>query len=79
MYPCSKESFPMPGHSQQVVTRDSFLPVQWDSCAQFAVLQNKKEVKKMQSVEREATEVLEGLFCQETREKAPQGARCRSS
>ena len=79
MRPCSKEGFLMARHSQQVVARDSPLLLQQNSCAQFAVLQNKKEVKQVQSVEWEATEMLEDMFCQETREKVSQGAGCRSS
>lgn len=69
----------MPGQSQGFKTSHSPLPLQQDSCAQFAVVQNKKEVKRRQSAELEATEILEDLFCQETKEKALQGAGCRSS
>lgn len=79
MRPYGKEGFPVAGHSQRVRAGDSSLPLQWDSCAHFAVLHSKKEVKKMQNVKWEATEVLEDLFCQEMREKALQGAGCRSS
>jgi len=67
--PCSKEGFTMIGHSWWVRAGGSPPPLYWDICVHFAVLQNKKEVKKKQNVEWEATEVMEDLFCQETREK----------